>query len=126
MTTTQAPARKLTGTKIGVVTSDKRDKTRKVDVEYQEVHPKYGKRIKRHQSFHVHDEKNESNEGDRVEIASCRPLSKTKNWRLVRVVNRAPEKIDHASLNKDAAEVMPPNEMNPDANASAQDAETGE
>ena len=80
------PERILTGIKVGVVTSDKRDKTRTVKVDFQSRHPKYGKYLHRHQRFHVHDETNVSKEGDRVEIAPCRPLSKTKSWRLVRVL----------------------------------------
>ena len=76
----------MAGTKIGVVTGDKRDKTRTVKVDYQVRHPKYGKFLKRHTSFHVHDPENSSKLGDRVEIVNCRPISKTKQWRLVRVV----------------------------------------
>ena len=87
--------RRLTGTKVGVVTSDKRDKTRTVAVEYQKVHPIYGKRLKRQAKYQVHDEVNVSGEGDRVEIAQCRPLSKTKSWRLVRVIDKAPEAVTH-------------------------------
>lgn len=86
---------KVTGTKVGVVTSSKRDKTRTVAVEYQKVHAKYGKRLRREAKFQVHDESNDSNEGDRVEIAQCRPLSKTKSWRLVKVLERAPEAVQH-------------------------------
>ncbi len=81
----------LAGTKIGVVTGDKRDKTRTVKVNYQVRHPKYGKFLKRHTSFHVHDPKNSSKLGDRVEIVNCRPVSKTKQWRLVRVVEAGVE-----------------------------------
>ncbi len=80
----------LTGNKIGVVTSDKRDKTRTVVIEFQTRHPKYGKYLKRSTKLQVHDETNDSHEGDRVEVTVCRPLSKTKNWRLVRVLERAP------------------------------------
>lgn len=87
--------KKVSGTKIGVVTSDKRDKTRTVSVEFQKVHAKYGKRLRREAKFQVHDETNQSNEGDRVEIAQCRPLSKTKSWRLVRVIEKAPEAVSH-------------------------------
>lgn len=79
---------------VGVVDSDRRDKTRRVRVEYVAPHERYGKFIKRRTTIHVHDEKNESHLGDRVEIAECRPLSRTKSWALVRVVERAPEKID--------------------------------
>ena len=84
--TATRPARKPAGTKIGTVVSDKRDKTRTVAVDYQVRHAKYGKYLHRQAKYHVHDEKNESKHGDRVEIASCRPLSKTKSWRLVRVI----------------------------------------
>lgn len=76
------------GTKIGVVESDKRDKTRKVVIAYQSMHPKYGKYIRQRTVLHIHDEKNESKLGDLVEVAQCRPMSKTKFWRLVRVVER--------------------------------------
>ncbi|MEM1110191.1 MAG: 30S ribosomal protein S17 [Planctomycetota bacterium] len=81
--------RPLLGTKVGVVTSDKRDKTRTVAVAYKVQHPKYGKFIKKTQKFQVHDEQNDCKEGDRVRIARCRPLSKTKSWRLVEVVESA-------------------------------------
>jgi small subunit ribosomal protein S17 len=79
-------ARRLTRTKIGTVTSDKRSKTRTVAVDYLARHPKYGKYLKRSQKFQVHDEQNTSKTGDKVEITPCRPLSKTKSWRLVKVV----------------------------------------
>ncbi len=78
-----------TGTKTGIVTSDKRDKTRTVAVSYTTKHPKYGKYLTRQLKFQVDDPDNQSHEGDRVEIASCRPISKTKSWRLVRVVSQA-------------------------------------
>ena len=87
--------KKVTGTKVGVVTSDKRDKTRTVAVEFQKVHAKYGKRLRREAKFQVHDETSQSNEGDRVEISQCRTLSKTKSWRLVRVIEKAPEAVNH-------------------------------
>lgn len=90
MAQTETESRKpLTGTKVGVVTSDKRAKTRKVEITFTVKQPKYGKYIKRTSVFHVHDEKNESKVGDRVEIANCRPISKTKSWRLVKVVEKA-------------------------------------
>src|SRR4051812_1658399 len=76
----------------GVVASDKGHKTIKVVVEFQTRHPKYGKYLKRRTSFAAHDEKNEAREGDPVEIAECRPLSKTKHHRLLRIVERAPER----------------------------------
>src|SRR5437773_6354806 len=76
----------------GVVASDKGDKTIKVVVEYQARHPKYGKYLKRRTVLHAHDDTNDAKEGDTVEIAECRPLSKTKHHRLLRVVQRAPER----------------------------------
>jgi small subunit ribosomal protein S17 len=94
-TTTPAEPRVLTGTKVGTVSSDKRDKSRTVVIDYQFRHPKYGKYMRRKTRFQVHDEKNESKVGDRVEIANCRPISKTKSWRLVRVVQKATGQIEH-------------------------------
>lgn len=79
------------GTRIGTVESDRREKTRKVVIAYLAKHPKYGKYVKRRTVLHVHDEGNESRNGDVVEVAPCRPLSKTKAWRLVRVVERRSE-----------------------------------
>lgn len=87
-TATQASTR--TRTAIGVVESDKRDKTRTVVVRYAARHPKYGKYVRRRTVLHVHDEANESREGDKVEVAECCPRSKTKSWELVRVLTRAP------------------------------------
>lgn len=90
----QPAARKsLKGTKVGVVTSDKRDKTRTVAVDYSVQHSKYGKYLRRSTQYQVHDPSNDSHAGDRVEIATCRPISKTKSWRLVRVVERAPGSV---------------------------------
>jgi small subunit ribosomal protein S17 len=73
----------------GVVTSDKMDKTRRVEIPRLVKHQRYGKYIRRRTICHVHDEKNESHLGDTVEIMESRPLSKTKHWRLVRVVSKA-------------------------------------
>ena len=74
--------------KVGIVKSDKRDKTRKVAIDFSARHPKYGKYVRRRTVLHVHDEKNESRIGDTVEIAECRPVSKTKSWVLTRVVKK--------------------------------------
>jgi small subunit ribosomal protein S17 len=76
---------------VGVVTRDKMNKTRRVEIPRLVKHPRYGKYIKRRIVCYVHDEKNESRMGDTVEIMESRPLSKLKNWRLVRVVTKAPE-----------------------------------
>jgi len=86
----------------GVVASDKADKTIKVVVEYQMRHPKYGKYLKRRTVLHAHDETNDAKEGDTVEITECRPLSKTKHHRLLRIIERAPERAVQVS----AEEVM--------------------
>src|SRR5690606_14904346 len=98
-TTHQRP---LLRTIEGVVASDKGDKTIRVVVNYQIKHPKYGKYLKRRTVLHAHDEKNEAREGDTVEIAECRPLSKTKHHRLLRIVAKAPERAVQLS----AEEVM--------------------
>ena len=73
----------------GVVTSDKMNKTRRVEIPRLVKHARYGKYIRRRTICHVHDEKNESHIGDTVEIMESRPLSKTKHWRLMRVVSKA-------------------------------------
>ncbi|MFQ5489690.1 MAG: 30S ribosomal protein S17 [Phycisphaerae bacterium] len=74
----------------GVVTSDKRDKTIRVVVDSSTRHPLYGKFIRRRTVLQVHDEKNEAGVGDLVEVMSCRPISKTKCWRLKRIIKPAP------------------------------------
>src|SRR2546429_3484589 len=71
---------------VGVVTSDRMNKTRRVEIPRLVKHQRYGKYIRRRTICHVHDESNESRLGDTVEIMETRPLSKTKHWRLVRVV----------------------------------------
>lgn len=71
---------------VGIVTSDKADKTRRVEVERVLAHAKYGKTIRRRTVCHVHDEENVSKIGDRVEIIESRPLSRLKRWRLVKVL----------------------------------------
>jgi small subunit ribosomal protein S17 len=81
--------RKLRRTRVGVVASDKRDKTIQVLVEYQVEHPIYGKRIGRRSKFQVHDPENLARRGDRVQITQCRPISKTKRWRLDKILHRA-------------------------------------
>jgi small subunit ribosomal protein S17 len=76
-------------TLTGLVISDKMDKTITVKVERQVKHPKYGKFIKRSTKVHAHDEANECKMGDTVTVAECRPLSKSKSWQLVEVVEKA-------------------------------------
>lgn len=79
------------GTKVGVVESDKRSQTRTVVVNYLAKHAKYGKYIRQRTVLQVHDEKNDAKLGDIVEVAPCRPVSKTKTWKLVRIVERRGE-----------------------------------
>ena len=79
---------KLVRILTGQVVSDKMDKSAVVMVERRVKHPLYGKFIRRSSKFHIHDEKNECKQGDKVTIQECRPMSKTKSWKLVEVVNR--------------------------------------
>ena len=76
-------------TLTGVVVSNSGNKSVKVIIDYKVRHPKYGKYIKRRTRLAVHDEHNQSGVGDVIEIAECRPRSKTKSWRLVKVVEKA-------------------------------------
>ncbi|MBI1343720.1 MAG: 30S ribosomal protein S17 [Terrimonas sp.] len=80
--------RNLRKTRIGVVTSNKMAKTVTVAVERKVKHPIYGKFVKKTTKFHAHDEKNECSIGDLVKIMETRPLSKTKRWRMVEVVEK--------------------------------------
>ncbi len=80
---------KNTRTVTGRVVSDKMDKSVTVLVERKVPHPIYGKYVKRSTKLHAHDENNECKMGDTVSIEECRPLSKTKSWRLVKVLERA-------------------------------------
>jgi small subunit ribosomal protein S17 len=81
-------ARNLRKTRTGVVTSNKMEKTITVAVERKVKHPIYGKFVKKTTKFHAHDGKNECSIGDIVKIMETRPLSKTKRWRLVEVVEK--------------------------------------
>ena len=85
-TTTERNLRKE---RVGIVTSDKMDKSITVTVERRVMHPKYGKFVKRSSTFMAHDEKEEANIGDTVRISETRPVSKRKRWRLVEIVERA-------------------------------------
>ena len=80
--------RNLRKIRVGVVSSNKMDKTITVKVERKIKHPLYGKFLKKTTSFHAHDEKNECSIGDTVKIMESRPLSKLKRWRLVEVVEK--------------------------------------
>lgn len=80
---------KVKRTVTGVVTSNKMDKTITVMIERVVKHPVYGKYVKRSSKVHAHDEGNECNLGDTVEVSECRPLSKSKSWNLEKIVTRA-------------------------------------
>jgi small subunit ribosomal protein S17 len=88
--TVKKPARGSRRTLVGTVTRDKMDKTRRVEITRLVKHPRYNKYIKRRTICYAHDEKNEARNGDVVEIMETRPLSKLKNWRLIRVVTKSP------------------------------------
>ena len=81
--------RALRKVRVGMVVSDKMDKTCVVAIEDNVKHPVYGKIIKRTLKVHAHDEKNECGVGDKVRIMETRPLSKTKRWRLVEIIEKA-------------------------------------
>jgi small subunit ribosomal protein S17 len=81
--------RNLRKTRIGVVASNKMDKTISVSVQRRLQHPIYGKFVKKSRKFVAHDENNDCNVGDKVRIMETRPLSKRKRWRLVEIIERA-------------------------------------
>ena len=105
---------------VGVVVSDKTAKSRRVEIPRLVKHPKYGKYLRRRTVCSVHDEGNESKSGDLVEIIECRPMSKTKRWQLVRVVEkgrlidlaamRAAAKAAHGKTSTSSVEPLSPPE----------------
>ena len=105
METTRNQRRTIEGT----VTSDQCAKTITVQVERTYRHPKYKKYVRKMARYHAHDEKSEAKPGDRVEIQSCRPLSKTKRWTLVRVIDRSRrgEAVDVTTGIVDAGKARP-------------------
>ena len=90
-------------TLVGIVSSDKRDKTITVSIENRETHPLYRKQYTKTRKYTAHDENNEAHLGDKVEIASCRPLSKTKTYKLVKVLERSHGSIE---LKEDVTDVL--------------------
>lgn len=84
-------AAKVKRSVVGRVISDKMDKTLTVQIDRMVKHPVYGKYIRRKTKLHVHDEQNDARSGDMVRIQECRPLSRTKSWMLVEIVDRSPE-----------------------------------
>lgn len=88
-TTTEAQVRGHRKVRQGVVVSDKMDKTVVVKVERRTKHPLYHKTVTRSEKYHAHDETNDAKVGDTVRIMESRPLSKTKRWRLIEIIERA-------------------------------------
>ena len=86
---TAAPARNARKTRLGIVVSDKMQKTVVVRIERRFAHPRYGKMMKRSMKVKAHDEANDAKTGDTVRIMETRPLSKDKRWRVVEIVDRA-------------------------------------
>jgi small subunit ribosomal protein S17 len=84
-------------TAIGVVTSDKMAKSRRVEIPRLVKHARYGKYLRRRTVCHVHDESEQSSIGDTVEIVECRPMSRLKRWELVRVVSKS-QAVDIAAM----------------------------
>jgi len=90
-TATQSKARKTRRSVVGIVTSaNKTPKTLRVEVQYRVRHWHYGKYLQRRTVLHAHDEKSEARKGDKVQLMECRPISRTKTWRLVKILEAAP------------------------------------
>ena len=81
--------RNLRKVRQGVVVSDKMDKTIVIAAKFKEKHPIYGKFVQKTKKYHAHDEKNEAHVGDTVQVMETRPLSRTKRWRLVQIIEKA-------------------------------------
>src|SRR3990172_3723460 len=96
---------------VGVVTSDKMNKSRRVEIERLVQHKRYGKFMRRRTVCHVHDENNESHEGDTVEIIEAPPRSKLKRWDLLRIVTRS-QQVDIAAM-RAAAEINLTSDVSP-------------
>jgi small subunit ribosomal protein S17 len=94
-------------TQIGFVTSRSGDKSVKVTIAYKTPHPLYHKVVNRQTVLHVHDEKNETKVGDKVEVMETRPMSRLKRWRVVSVVQAAVAEIGVAISEQDVAETVP-------------------
>ena len=88
---TGTQARRLRRVRVGIVESDKRDKTIKVRIDRLSKHAKYGKYLRFRTFLQAHDEGNKAHVGDTVEIMECRPISKTKSWRLTRIIRKHAE-----------------------------------
>jgi small subunit ribosomal protein S17 len=110
-------------TLVGTVTSDKRDKTITVSIVSRETHPLYRKQFTKTRKYTAHDEKNEAKKGDRVEIAATRPLSKTKAYTLVKIIERSHGTVE---LKEDVNTVDLPEKVGVDKAAKAEVAKEGE
>jgi small subunit ribosomal protein S17 len=107
MSTATAGQRTKRKTQIGFVSSRSGDKSIKVTIDYKTPHPLYQKVVKRQTVLHVHDEKNETKVGDKVEVMETRPLSRLKRWRIVSVVQAAVVSIGDAISETDVAATVP-------------------
>jgi small subunit ribosomal protein S17 len=116
MSTATPGARSARKTQIGFVTSRSGDKSVKVTIAYKTPHPLYHKVVNRQTVLHVHDEKNETKVGDKVEVMETRPLSRLKRWRIVSVVQAAVLSVGDAITEKDVAEKVPTKIKAPAAN----------
>jgi small subunit ribosomal protein S17 len=94
-------------TLVGNVTSRSGDKSIKVTIPFKVPHPRYKKVINRQTVLHVHDEKNETHVGDKVEVMETRPISRLKRWRVVKVLHVAAGVEDHAISEQDVAAQVP-------------------
>ena len=110
-------------TLVGTVTSDKRDKTITVSIVSRETHPLYRKQYTKTRNYTAHEEKNEAKKGDRVEIAATRPLSKTKAYTLVKIIERSHGTVE---LKEDVNTVDLPEKVGADKAAKAEAAKEGE
>ena len=110
----------MSKTLIGIVTSDKRDKTITVSIASRETHPLYRKQYTKTRKYTAHDEKNDARVGDKVEIVACRPFSKTVTFNLVKIVERSHGTVE---LKQDVNEVELPEKVGADEVAEAQEGE---
>ena len=97
--------RNLRKTRQGVVVSNKMDKTIVVEAKFKEMHPIYGKFVSKTKSYHVHDEKNECAEGDLIRVIECRPISKDKKFRLIKILKKA-ERVEKDSMDSEVESVL--------------------
>jgi small subunit ribosomal protein S17 len=107
MSTVPPGSRNSRKTQLGFVTSRSGDKSVKVTIAYKTPHPLYHKVVNRQTVLHVHDEKNETKVGDKVEVMETRPLSRLKRWRVISVVQAAVADIGVAISEQDVAETVP-------------------